>query len=101
MQSIITNNLRENLMEKDKDNFIKGMFNLISIAHAEAQATRALDMASELEKNFNNLSIENKEFEKKFFQMITENISFEDFLDMDPSEKEKFISNLKSKLAIN
>ena len=33
--------------------------------------------------------------------MITENTSFEDFLEMDQIEKEKFISNLKSKLAIN
>ena len=57
MQSIITNNLRENLMEKDKDNFIKGMFNLISIAHAEAQATSALDMASELKKDFRIYSL--------------------------------------------
>jgi hypothetical protein len=88
-------------MSVDKDNLIKDMFNLIGIAHAEAQAIRALDISSQLKKNFDNLSDENQEFEKIFFQMITENTSFEDFLEMDQIEKEKFISNLKSKLAIN
>ena len=101
MQNIITNNPRGNLMSVDKDNLIKDMFNLIGIAHAEAQAIRALDISSQLKKNFDNLSDENQEFEKIFFQMITENTSFEDFLEMDQIEKEKFISNLKSKLAIN
>ena len=48
-------------MSVDKDNLIKDMFNLIGIAHAEAQAIRALDISSQLKKNFDNLSDENQE----------------------------------------
>ena len=67
-------------MEKDKEDPMQGVFSLISIAQSEIHANRAEKLCFKLLENFNNLKDEEKEIERMFFKMITENTSFEDFI---------------------
>jgi hypothetical protein len=88
-------------MEKDKEDPMQGVFSLISIAQSEIHANRAEKLCFKLLENFNNLKDEEKEIERMFFKMITENTSFEDFIKMNRDEQDKFMSNLVSKISIN
>ena len=101
MQDTILNKQSEGFMEKDKEDSMEGVFGLIGIAQSHIHANRAEKLCDKLLENFNSLSEEQKESERMFFKMITENVSFEDFVKMNAKEQDVFMSNLVSKITVN
>lgn len=101
MQDTILNKQSEGFMEKDKEDPMEGVFGLIGIAQSHIHANRAEKLCNKLLENFNSLSEEQKEIERMFFKMITENVSFEDFVKMNTKEQDIFMSNLASKITVN